>query len=395
MSPKLRQFFVKSFVILLVIHIAYFLYGYFTFEGISNIDIYTEFYRFKFYDDVSISHFFVSGIFLFFFLIFLILNHSRQRYSTTSFFKISLLLLVVSFATFSFFISYSFGMNAKLKTELPEAAFNKDKSLLNILNPFLYKYTSYTSDKLFNVINILYPKPYPVIEQTDSIKISDDNYITESTYYSIDTLKVRTVDLDKISGKTSALLDSIGFDKEALNERIIAKQIVKDSTIIIFKGEEVNPKYDEDICVFLQNNSLFQPLNKIPADKQKYTAAVKRHQLIYTYGKDSMLYYFKRLDTLLKKYNVESQIIPSQLASDVQYYRANNGEPLNAIRNNFDRNALSEKFTILDRLFYKPQYLHDSIIKYYFGVIFSIWMVLMLIYGLFSYKNKRTADSQL
>lgn len=41
-----------------------FLYGYFTFEGIKKIDICSEFQRFKFYDDVFISHFFISGLLL-------------------------------------------------------------------------------------------------------------------------------------------------------------------------------------------------------------------------------------------------------------------------------------------------------------------------------------------
>ncbi|GAA6772741.1 hypothetical protein AAGS39_34950 [Flavobacterium sp. CGRL2] len=58
MTKNLKRYFVKSVIVLAIIHLAYFLYGYFTFKGISKINIYTEFYRFKFYDDVSISHFF-------------------------------------------------------------------------------------------------------------------------------------------------------------------------------------------------------------------------------------------------------------------------------------------------------------------------------------------------
>ncbi|MEZ0130042.1 hypothetical protein AB9T88_09910, partial [Flavobacterium sp. LBUM151] len=65
-----------------------------------------------------------------------------------------------------------------MRAELPLANFNKDKRLLNILNPFLYNYTSYSSEKLFNVTNILYPKPYPVMEVVDSTLVSEDNYIT-------------------------------------------------------------------------------------------------------------------------------------------------------------------------------------------------------------------------
>ena len=58
MDKQLKKILVKSVIVLSVIHLGYFIYGYFKFDGINKIDIYTEFYRFKFYDDVSISHFF-------------------------------------------------------------------------------------------------------------------------------------------------------------------------------------------------------------------------------------------------------------------------------------------------------------------------------------------------
>jgi len=392
MSKKLKLFFVKSFMVLLAIHLAYFLYGYFKFGGIRNINIYTEFYRFKFYDDVSISHFFVSSSFLFFFLIFLLRNHTRHHYSPTVLFKIGLTVLLVSFLSFSFFISYSFGLNAKLRTELSESDFNKDKTLLNVLNPFLYKYTSYSSEKLFNVVNILYPKPYPVVEEMDSTSISDDNYIVESRYFSIDTLKLLTADFNKIGDKANAILDNIGFDKEVLEKRVIAKNIIKDSTEIIYKGREVNPRYDEDICIFLENNSLFKAVDGVSLEEQKYKSAVKRYKLIYKYDKDSLLYDFKKLDTLFKRYNIETHIVPGQLAKDVLYYRDNRNEPLNAIRNNFDRKALVEKFETLDHLFYKPNYLHPSIVGIYFTVIFSVWILLVLIYVLFNQKRKQEVN---
>ncbi|MBS7233540.1 hypothetical protein KHA90_21235 [Flavobacterium psychroterrae] len=388
MDKKLKNFFVKSFVILLFIHFGYFAYGYFRFEGIGNIDIYTEFYRFKFYDDVSISHFFVSGLFLLFFLIFLLKNHSRQNYSFGKLLKIGGLLLLISFLSFSFFVSYSFGLNAKLKSELSEKEFNKDKTLLNVLNPFLYNYTSYSSEKLFNPLNILYPKPYPVIEVVDSTLISDQNYITESTYYSIDTLKMLTTDLDKVSTVTSSFLGDIGFGTEELKKRIISKKIVKDSTEIIYKGQEVNPRYDGDICVFLENKSLYKPVNGIPVEQQQYDAAVNRYKLIYKYKPDSLVSNFKKLDTLFKKYKIESNIAPKDLAKDVEYFKNHNNEVLNEIRNNFDRKALAEKFTTLERLFYKPNYLHESIIAIYFGVIVIMWLIGFLIYVLFNFKRK-------
>ncbi|OXG04263.1 hypothetical protein BC749_103336 [Flavobacterium araucananum] len=383
MDKKLKQYFIKSFVILLLIHLGYFLYGYFKFEGIGNINIYTEFYRFKFYDDVSISHFFVSGLFLFFFLIFLIRNHSKQNYAFGNLLKIGGLLLLLSFFTFSFFVSYSFGLNAKLRIELSETKFNKDKTLLNVLNPFLYNYTSYSSEKLFNPVNILYPKPYPVAEVVDST-LTGDYYSVEYNYYSIDTLKMLTADLDQVSTATS----TIGFGKKELLERIIKKNVIKDSTQIIYKGQEVNPKYDGDICIFLENKTLYKPVKGIPEEKQQYDAAVRRYKLIYKYKQDSLVSNFQKLDTLLKKYKIETSIIPKNLAKDVAYYKAHNNEVLNGIKNNFDRQALAEKFTTLERLFYEPNYLHPSIIAYFFGVIAAVWLILFLIYILFNFKRK-------
>jgi len=391
MSNKVYKFFLKAIIILLIVHFSYFLYGYFKFEGIGNINIYTVFYRFKFYDDVSISHFFVSNLFLLFFLIILIRNHARQQHKGKDLLKISLLLLLVSALSFSFFISYSFGMNAKLRTELPEHDFNNDKTLLNTLNPFLYKYTSYSSEKLFNVVNILYPKPYPVIEEVDSTKVADDYYITESKYYSIDTIMLLTATADKMGNQSKALLDSIGFDEHLLSKRVIDKKIVKDSTRIIYKGREVNPRYDNDICIFLENNSLFAPVNGVSITQQKYNAAVNRHKLIYKYGKDSLALNFKKLDILFKKYNIESEIKPVNLVTDVLYYSNHNTEPLNAIRNRFDRDAMSQKMATINKLFYHPNYLHPSIISIYFAVIVSAWLFLVAIYMLFNNKKIKTA----
>jgi len=388
MDKKLKQFFVKSFVVLLLIHLGYFLYGYFKFEGIGNIDIYTEFYRFKFYDDVSISHFFISGFFLLFFLIFLLKNHSKQHYTFGKLSKIGGVLLLVSFFSLSFFVSYSFGMNAKLKSELSEAELNKDKTILNVLNPFLYNYTSYSSEKLFNPVNILYPEPYPVIEVVDSTLISDQYYDVEHKYYSIDTLKMLTTDLNKISAATSTILESIGFGKKEFLNRIIKKNVRKDSTEIIYKGIEVNPDYDGAICIFLENNSLFKPVKGVPVKKQQFDNAVKRYQLIYKYKPDSLLANFQKLDTLLKKYKIETHIVPKDLAKDVVYFKNHNDEILNEIKNNFDRKALQEKFTTLERLFYEPNYLHPSIVLIFFSVVLGAWLIGFLIYILVNYKRK-------
>ncbi|MFH6998607.1 hypothetical protein ACHRVZ_11795 [Flavobacterium sp. FlaQc-57] len=388
MDKKLKQYFVKSFVVLLFIHLAYFLYGYFTFEGIGNINTTTEFYRFKFFDDVSISHFFVSGLFLLFFLIFLLKNHSKQNYSFANLLKIGGLLLLISFFTFSFFVSYSFGMNAKLKSELSEKELNNDKTVLNVLRPFLYNYTSYSSEKLFNPTNVLYPKPYPVIEVVDSTLLYDQYYSREYKYYSIDTLKMLTADLNKVSAATSTILDSIGFGKKELLERIIKKNTLKDSTEIIYKGQQINPDYDSNICIFIKNKAIYKPVNGIPIEKQQYTAAVNRYNLLYKFKQDSLLHNFQKLDTVLRKYKIETGIVPKDLTKDVLFYKDHHDEPLNAIRNTFDRPALTEKLTTLERLFYEPNYLHSSIVSIFLGVIATVWLILFLIYILFNYRKK-------
>jgi len=192
MDRKLKLFLIRSFAALAIIHLAYFIYGYFKFKGLQKINIYTEFYRFKFYDDVSISHFFVSGFFLFIFLIIFLRSHTKKKYTSLNIFWIGTILLLISFFSLTFFISYSLGLNAKLRSELPEKDFNKDKILVNVLHTFLYNYTSYSSGKLFNPENILYPKPYPVVEEIDTVYYDPGNkeyYSTEASYYSIDTQK--------------------------------------------------------------------------------------------------------------------------------------------------------------------------------------------------------------
>jgi len=386
MTKNLKRYFVKSVIVLAIIHLAYFLYGYFTFKGVKNVNVYTEFYRFKFYDDVSISHFFVSGLFLLFFLFFLIRNHSREGYKGGNLLKIAGCLLFISFLTFSFFISYSFGMNAKLKSELSENDFNNDKKLINVLNPFLYAYTSYSSEKLFNYENILYPKPYPVIKEDDTI-VPGEFPIIETNYYSIDTIKALTSTFDITKSKADSIFDIIGFDKEELHKRVISKRIEGDSTEIIFKSVSVRPEHDEDICIFLENNSLFNPVKGDSVDKQKYNAAVDRYKLLYNAKKDSVTYTFQRLDTLLRKYNIETNLIPKLLTQDVYHYRDNKDEPLNGIGNNFNRKALAEKFKTLDKLFYEPNYLHPNIATIYFAVIVAVGVLLFLFYLIFNKKR--------
>ena len=51
MPAQMKRFLITSFIILVIIHLSYFIYGYCTFEGLKNIDKYSEYYKFKFYDD--------------------------------------------------------------------------------------------------------------------------------------------------------------------------------------------------------------------------------------------------------------------------------------------------------------------------------------------------------
>ncbi len=392
MDKKLKLFLIKAVIVLGLIHLAYFSYGYFNFEGIHKINIYTEFYRFKFYDEVSISHVFISGLFLFLFLVILLRNHSKRAYNVSNISKIGVSLLLISFLSLTFFISYSLGLNVKMRQELPEKDFNKDKTLLNVLNPFLYNYTSYSSDKLFNPENILYPKPYPVIAEKDSIFYDPgdkDNFSIETTYYSIDTLKILSSAHKEMSSKLMAGMDVLALDSKELEKRIISQKVIGDSTEIIFKGIEVQPDYDDKMCIFLENKTLYSPIHNVPDSIQQYQNAVTRYRLLYTYDQDSLLHSFQRLDVLLKKYDIESRIVPKDFSHDVFYYRNNKQEPLNGLRNTFDRTKLKEKFMILERLFYKPNYLHPSIQMIFITAVVAVWVILFFLFLIWNYRSKR------
>lgn len=396
MDRKLKRFLIKSFAVLAVIHLAYFIYGYVKFGGLREIYDNTEFYRFKYYDDVSISHVFVSGLFLFFFVIFLLRNHSKKINGLSKNLGIGLILLLVSFLSLTFFISYSFGFNAKLRTVLPEKDLNKDKTLLNVLYPFLYNYTSYSSEKLFNPKNILYPKPYPVIELRDTVLYEPGNnkdyFSAESRYYSLDTLKMLSSDHKKLSNRSIEVLGILGLDSEKLGKRFISEKEIGDSTEILFQGIEVHPEYDDKICIFLENKLLFSPLHKVPERQQLYQNAVKRYNLLYKYSQDSLLSSFQKLDVLFKKYGIETEMVPKELTKDVFYYRDHRNEPLNAIRNTYERGQLKEKFVTLDRLFYKPNYLHPSIMEIFFSAVIGVWVVLFLLYLIWNFMNRKLSS---
>ncbi|WP_294205325.1 hypothetical protein [uncultured Chryseobacterium sp.] len=397
MNRKLKKMLIISFTVLALIHLGYFIYGYFTFEGIKQVDPYTEFYRFKFYDDVSISHFFITGLFLFVFLIVLLRNHSGNRYTRPALLRIGAALLMISLFSLTFFISYSLGGNAKIRTELPEKAFNEDKTLLNVLQPFLYSYTSYSSEKLFNPENVLFPNPYPVIAQRDTVYNDPgnrDNYSTQTTYYSIDTLKMLRGDFKNLSDQSRSILILAGIDENELKKRVISRKEKGDSTEVLYKGIEVHPDYDGDICIFLENKNLFMPVRNIPEPHQQYRNAVTRYSLLYKYPQDSLLHSFRKLNGLLRKYHIENHIVPEELTRDVFYYRDHRQEPLNAIRNNFERNALKVRWATLERLLYHPNYLHPSIRPIFIGVVSGVWIAL---FGLFLIcifiRKKRNPES--
>lgn len=391
MNISLKFFFKKSFILLAIIHLCYFIYGYYKFGGIKNIDIYTEFYRFKFYDDVSISHFFVTSIFLFLFLCLLLIKHSNKISSLTEFFKASFILLLITFLSFSFFISYSLGQNLKLKLELSEKEFIKDSFLLNTLNPFLYDDYCYKSDELFNVQSILYPEPFPVIEATDTIYYSDDkkSFYSDTNYYSIDTIKMLKSNFDKVDVYADTIFDFIGFDKKELTKRILSKTTVNDSIKIIYKGREVNPMYQDSICVFLYNKTLISPINNISVKQQQFDFAKIRYELLYKFKQDSLLHKFQTLDTLFKKYKIETSIIPQELTKNVLKYKNEEFDDYypEFIGNNFDRKTLVEKFETLNRLFYKPQYFHESIRIFYFSLIFIAWSGLVLFFLISNFRK--------
>ncbi|MCS4303398.1 hypothetical protein [Chryseobacterium sp. BIGb0232] len=399
MDRKLKLFLIKSFAVLAVIHLAYFIYGYVKFKGLQEIYDNTEFYRFKFYDDVSISHVFVTGLFLFFFVIFLFINHPKKSNSISQKLRMGGILLLVSFLSLTFFISYSFGFNAKLRTVLPEKDLNKDKTLLNVLQPFLYNYTSYSSENLFNPKNILYPKPYPVVELRDTVYYEPGNNkdysSTELRYYSIDTLRMLSSDDKKLSDRSKVVLGILGLNAEELGRRFISKKEIGDSTEILFQGIEVYPEYDDKMCVFLENKYLFFPLHSIPEQKQQYQNAVKRYNLLYNYSQDSLLVSFQKLDVLFKKYGVEAEIVPKDLTKDVFYYRDHRQEPLNAIRNTYERKGLRDKFATLDRLFYKPNYLHPSIREIFFSAVIGVWFILLVMYLIWNFTRKNLSSDSI
>ncbi len=383
MEPRLKRIFIRSMAILLAIHLAYFIYGYFTFRSIGDYYIYTEFYRFKFYDDVSISHFFVTSIFLFILTIVLIRWRPTPDFRTWRNRLFSgLWLMVIALFSVSFFISYSFGCNAKMRTEVPEKTLTEDKQLINLLQPFLYYYPVYSSENIFQPEHILYPKPYPVVMERDTIFYNPQdqyNYSTETKYYSIDTILLKDTTLKSLDSKSKSILNTLGLDENSLQKRIISQQKKGDSVQVIYKGMQVYPDHDEDISIFLEDKNLYLPIKKLDEKNQQYNNAVKRYQLLNQYPKDSLVKYFEKLNAVFKKYKIESKIKTADLAQDVFYFHNHRDDILNEIRNDHDRAALKEKFGVLERLFYNSNFLHPNIQNIFFLVWFGVWLLLFLL----------------
>lgn len=136
------------------------------------------------------------------------------------------------------------------------------------------------------------------------------------------------------------------------------------------------------------------PVRNIPEPHQQYRNAVTRYSLLYKYPQDSLLHSFRKLNGLLSKYHIENYIVPEELTRDVFYYRDHRQEPLNAIRNNFERNALKVRWSTLERLLYHPNYLHPSIRPIFIGVVSGVWIAL---FGLFLIcifiRKKRNPES--
>ncbi|WP_316799603.1 hypothetical protein [Pedobacter frigidisoli] len=391
MSSKLKKFLLLSNVVLILIHIAYFAYGFIHFPGVKNINIYTEFYRFKFYDEVSISHFFIAGLFLLITLILLIRNHSRVHYSVKQLLLIGGVLLLTVANSLTFFMSYSFGMNASLKNELPEKKLNADKTLLNVLNSFLYPVGAYNSESMFKVTNILYPDPYPIIEEQDTPfydPANKESFTVQTVYYSIDTLKLAEKSFDKMKKSADTISSLLGFGKAELANRIISQKTENDSTVIIYKGREVNPQYDDSVCVFLETNNLISPINGIDIKMQQQQNAVKRYNLLYRAPSDSLLRAFKSLDTLLKNYKIESYLQPAALIKDVYHIRDGNQQSVIEMQNRFERNQLIDKIKTLDRLFYQPAFFHSSIRPIFFCVLLGTWLFGFLIFVIVNYRRR-------
>lgn len=74
--------------------------------------------------------------------------------------------------------------------------------------------------------------------------------------------------------------------------------------------------------------------------------------MLYKLKQDPLTKQFQKLDTLFKKYNIETLIKPKTLTADVFMYAKNQERRLEGIENYFERKALNEKFLTLDRYFY-------------------------------------------
>lgn len=392
MKLSLKKYFIILIIILLIIHIGYFTYGFNHFKSFEDADIYFTFYRFKFYDDVSISHFFVTSIFLFFSTIVLIKNYRKINYSPN---QIGLLLIGIFLTVIlscTFFISFSLGQRTKIHTLLTEEKFNEDKTLVNTLNVFLFNNITDKVNDSFDVENVLYPEPYPVIMSLDTIEYMDGSIYEEENYYSIDTivLEEKTYEkLSKLAGTAYSVLNDFEIPEIDFKNDIISKQTYNDSIEIIYKGREVHP--NNDLSTFMMNSNLFNRVRNKPIFEQRYEAAKERYNLLFTYKIDSLNSKLGQLQNILNKYKIEAEVNSEKLAKNI--INANkSGYSIGylSLDNYIDRPALEARFTTLDKLFYEPQYFHQSIRGIFFIVTITLTLLITLLFLMFNkLKNNK------
>lgn len=376
----------------MTIHLGYFIYGYCDFKKLSDADLYFDFYKFKFYDDVSISHFFITSIFLSFFTLLLIKKYRKEIISLKKWILITVAIFFITTLSCTFFMSFSFGQRTKIYAFLPEKSFDKDKKLLNVLNSFIYNQNSGFNHKSFDFKNVLYPNPFPVVEQIDSIysdSLKQNFLCDEHNYYSIDTIKMKQTTFDGVKKGVDTLFNlfDIKVDKLDLTKRVIVTRKYKDSIEILYKGNDVNMEY-EDPCVFMMNSDLFKSNKREAIYKQKYDCSKERYNLLFTYKKDSLVNKFKQLDSLFKKYEIETHIESEELANKIIYIKKEN-YGMDGMDNYFDRQKLTTNFNTLDKLIYNPDYFHSSIRAIFFCVISILSVGILFLFWLFNKLKKK------
>jgi hypothetical protein len=95
-----------------------------------------------------------------------------------------------------------------------------------------------------------------------------------------------------------------------------------------------------------------------------------------------------------KKINIETQIVPKDLTKDVFYYRDHQQEPLNGIRNTYERNDLKDKFATLDRCFTSRIIFILLSWKFSLQWSLSVWFILFLLYLIWNFRNRKLSSDK-